>query len=74
MLGRVQVPAVPRRHRSYAVLRLPDHHRPKLRFPSLLAYPIAGASFLAGQRTGQLARSRWRLVTGPPYSRNIDGE
>ncbi len=68
------MPAVPRRPRSYAVLRLPDHPRPQLRFPSLLAYPIAGALFLAGQRAGQLARSRWSLVTGPPYSRNIDGE
>jgi len=60
---------VPRRHRSYSALRLPDHHRPRLRFPSLSAYLLGGCLFLSGIRRHPLPRSRWRLVTGSPSHR-----
>ncbi len=42
------VPIVPHLHSSYSALRLPNAHRPKLRFPLLSAYRVAGVFFLAG--------------------------
>ncbi len=42
------VPLVPHLHSSYAALRLPNVHQPKLRFPLLSAYRVAGVFFLAG--------------------------
>ncbi len=42
------MPLVPHLLSSYAALRLPDVHRPRLRFPLPLAYLVAGVFFLAG--------------------------
>ncbi len=54
LLGRVEVPALPRRQSSYAVLRLPLPHRPPLRSSLACGLPPA-------------TRWRWRAsqVSGP---------
>ena len=69
--------AVPHRHRSYAALRLPDILRPRLRFPSPLAYLVASAFFFIGFRVHSRTRAvgDWggRLPRGPHLTRKHQG-
>jgi len=74
LLGRVRMPAVPRRQSSYSALRLPDPLRPWLRFPSPSAYPRASACSSREPicaRGHELPRGP---LTGPPLSRTFLGK
>ena len=77
MLGWVPAPAVPHRHSSYGSLRLPCVLRPRLRFPSLSAYPeVSGFSYpppschpLTMGRSRFHPRAGSRLPLPPPGKR-----
>ncbi len=62
------VPNVPHLRSSYAALRLPNVHRPKLRFPSLSAYQVAGVFFLVGLCMHPLTQDRRRFGYGSPLA------
>lgn len=68
LLGRVRLPAVPQRHRSYSALRLPALHRALAVVPLARAYLHDQSLFLAGQRMLWQTRSRrdWSPVPSIP--------
>lgn len=73
---------VPRRHCSYAALRLPRSLRPRLRSPLASGLPRRGCLFFAeatyvasaGRARIRKRTSRRRVITGPPLHRTFPEE